>query len=75
VGKWVIRPDQGNYSQTIEAADVRDGENVLRLRHAKLWQPRVVHGAIAGNDERWLAVHYLRVALEPSTAAIPRRAP
>jgi len=75
VGKRVIRPDQGNYSQTIEAADVRDGENVLRLRHARLWQPRVVHGAIAGNDERWLAVHCLRIALEPSTAAIPRRAP
>jgi hypothetical protein len=65
LGKWTITPDQGFYSLRIAAGDMREGENVLGLRHQNLWQPTVVHGPPGGNDQRWLAVHYLRFDLEP----------
>jgi hypothetical protein len=63
---WLISPEKGVFSRQIRADDLREGENVLCLRHRRLWQPLALFGAKASDDDRWLAIHYQRFELEPT---------
>jgi multisubunit Na+/H+ antiporter MnhG subunit len=64
LGTWRIAPGQESYSQPISAADVREGDNILCLRHKNLWEPPAAPGADGNVVVRQLAVHYRRFSLE-----------
>ncbi|MCX8036139.1 MAG: hypothetical protein N3D11_03600 [Candidatus Sumerlaeia bacterium] len=67
VATWTIGPGRGEFQSALAAGQVREGDNILSLRHRWLWQPCALFWPDKQADTRWLSVHYLELTLAPRT--------